>query len=150
MYRPDPRQPRCRFANLTGVSLGFGKRSFASSEQNDTMENYVSRGNDGLPTTRWTAASGDSGEWWAVDLGAVYDLTGYRVVFEKAADYRYRVEVSDNGSDWTVAADRSTSSGTAQTREESLDASGRYVRITYTGLPAGAWASHYEFEVFGS
>ena len=34
------------------------------------------KGNDGNESTMWIAANGDPGNWWMVDLGEAYQITG--------------------------------------------------------------------------
>jgi alpha-L-fucosidase len=87
-----------------------------------------------------------------VDLGASYTLNGTKVTFQYARNYRYKIEVSTDNINWTTVANKTTTTSTTQTRQDSFNATpGRYVRITYTGLPwyPVTWASQYEFEVYG-
>lgn len=132
-------------------NLALNKTATADSEQTSSGNN-ASKGNDGSTTTRWSANDGKTNHWWKVDLGASYTLTGTKVMFQYARNYRYKIEVSTDNINWTTVVDRTTTTSTAQTRQDSFSAvSGRYVRITYTGLPRypTTWASHYEFEVYG-
>jgi hypothetical protein len=88
-----------------------------------------------------------------VDLGAAYSLTGVKVRFQYARNYRYKIEVSKDNATWTTMVNQTSNSSTAQTRQHSFSAtSARYVRITYTGLPwyPTTWASHYELEIYGN
>ena len=136
------------FENLATASLAFNKTVEASSAET-TKSNFAASGNDGSPLSKWVANSDAIGEWWQVDLGGVYDLTGNRVTFEFANNYQYIIEVSEDGTSWTQVVDQSQTGSTRQVRSDSFNAAARYVRITYTGLPSGTWASHYEFEVYG-
>jgi hypothetical protein len=131
-------------------NLALNKPATADSEQ-ASRGNTASKGNDGNSSTRWCANDGRLNHWWKVDLGASYTLTGTKVRFQFARNYRYKIEVSTDNINWTIVVNRTTTTSTAQTRQDSFSATGRYVRITYTGLlwyPA-TWASHYEFEVYG-
>jgi phosphodiesterase/alkaline phosphatase D-like protein len=133
-------------------NLASNKSATADSEQT-SMGNTASKGNDGNSSTRWSANDGRLNHWWKVDLGASYTLTGIKVQFQFARNYRYKIEVSKDNINWTIVANRTTTTNTAQTRQDSFSATpGRYVRITYTGLPwyPTTWASHYEFEVYGN
>jgi len=116
------------------------------------MGNTANKGNDGNSSTQWSANDGRLNHWWKVDLGASYTLTGTKVIFQFARNYRYKIEVSTDNINWIVVVNQTTNISLAQTRQDNLSATpGRYVRITYTGLPyfQPAWASHYEFEVYG-
>ena len=134
----------------TSSNLALNKPATADSEQT-SAGNTANKGNDGNSTTRWSANDGRLNHWWKVDLGKSYTLTGTKVQFQYARNYRYKIEVSTNNITWTIVANQTANTSTAQTRLDSFSATGRYVRITYTGLPyfQPAWASHYEFEVYG-
>jgi hypothetical protein len=136
----------------SSTNLALNKPATADSEQT-SVGNTAGKGNDGNSSTRWSANDGRLNHWWKVDLGAVYTLTGTKVRFQFARNYKYKIEVSQDNTTWTVVANRTTTTSTAQTRQDSFSATpGRYVRITYTGLPwyFGTRASHYEFEVYGN
>jgi hypothetical protein len=136
--------------NITAaiVNLALGKTASASSSQS---ANPAGNGNDGSTGTRWCAANGNTGHWWKVDLGSSRAITGTEVMWEFARNYKYKVEVSADNSTWTLAVDKTTYSGTAQTQTDNFTATTRYVRITVTGLTTSptTWASFYEFRVFG-
>jgi hypothetical protein len=133
-------------------NLALNKPATADSEQT-SLGNTANKGNDGNSLTRWSANDGRLNHWWKVDLGGTYTLTGTKVQFQFARNYRYKIEVSADNINWTTLVNRTTTTSTAQTRQDSFSAtSGRYVRITYTGLPwyPTTWASHYEFQVYGN
>jgi hypothetical protein len=86
----------------------------------------------------------------------VRSLARFEVIWEyppQAAGlpYRYVVSVSQNGTSFTTAIDRSTNTDTMQIQTSDFPPSttGRHVRITATSLPTGAWASFFEARVFG-
>jgi Glycoside hydrolase family 2 C-terminal domain 5/F5/8 type C domain len=133
-----------------GTNLALGKVASADSAQ---AANPASSGNDGSTSSRWCANDGNANHWWQVDLGATFSLSRSEVMWEFSGRvYRYRVEVSSNGSTWTTVADKTTNASTAQTQSDPFSATARYVRITVTGLTTSpvTWASFYEFRVFGS
>lgn len=136
----------------TTSNLALNKPATADSEQ-AKRGNTAGKGNDGKSSTRWCANDGGLNHWWKVDLGASYTLTRTKVRFQFARNYRYRIEVSTDNINWTIVVNQTTTTSTAQTRQDSFSATpGRYVRIIYTGLPRypATWASHYEFEVYGN
>jgi beta-galactosidase len=130
-----------------GGNLAQGKTASADSAQ---TANPVASGNDGSTTTRWCANDGNLNHWWKVDLGASHALTGSEVMWEFARNYKYKVEVSTDNTNWTMAVDKTANASTAQTQNDPFTATARYVRITVTGLAASTWASFFEFRVFGS
>jgi hypothetical protein len=130
------------------VELAQGKPATAKTVQ---AANPVTNGNDGLDTTRFCAANGNTGNWWRVDLGAVHTLTRIEVMWEFARQYNYLVEVSADDQSYTTAVDRSTTTDSAQTQTLPFSGTARYVRITATALPTQppTWMSFFEVKVYG-
>lgn len=126
------------------ANVAYNKPASASSEETANPARY---GNDGITGTRWCANNGNTGNWWKVDLGQAYDLTQIDIMFEFADSYQYLIEKSTDNSSWSTLVDQRSATGTAQKRSHMLTGNARYVRITYTGLASGRWASHYEFSV---
>ncbi|HEX8632448.1 MAG TPA: discoidin domain-containing protein [Catenuloplanes sp.] len=129
------------------TDLAAGRPATADSAQTGRS---AALGNDGSPTTRWCAANGALGHWWQVDLGTAADLTSTQVSWEFARNYRYRISVSSDAATWTTAVDQTASTSSAKDRTDTFTARARYVRVTVTGLPAGTWASLFEFRAFGT
>jgi|GEM_PF-2286324 len=137
------------FSNSSNENnIALNKKSYSDSQQSGN-ENY--KGNDGNPNSRWCAADGSLNHWWSVDLGAVYDITGTEVIWEKANKiYKYKIEVSFNNRDWKTVVNKTKNNDKQQTQTDRFSVNAvRYVRITVTGLESGCWASFYEFKVFG-
>ena len=114
-------------------------------------------GNDGDLSTRWCAADLNTGHYWTLDLGALHTLRRIEIVWEYPSTatglpYGYLVAVSDDGVSFTTSIDRSATTDTMQTQTSNFPpaTTGRYVRITVTGLPSGSWASFWEAHVFGA
>jgi hypothetical protein len=111
----------------------------------------ASCGNDGNVATRWSANDGNTNHWWQVDLGAICSLTGDEVIWQfNGVVYDYTVAVSRDNTNWTEVVNQTANTSPAQDQANVFIATGRYVRITVTGLPAGDWASFDEFRVFGA
>jgi len=140
-----PSNPAPGFSKAANIALG--RPAFASSQEDG---HPVESGNDGDDTTRWCAINGGILQWWEVDLGATAVITNTRVLWEQNSIYQYKIEVSTNNANWTRAVNQTTNFTLAQTNSDYFSATGRYVRITLTGLQPGSWASFYEFQVFGS
>ena len=87
-----------------------------------------------------------------MDLGKAQDLTGIRIVWERdGVNYRYKVEGSEDGKDWTMLSDQTKTDSRDQDRTHEFLARGvRYVRVTATSLQPGAWASIFEVQVHGT
>jgi hypothetical protein len=143
-----PTKPRVATPVPPGTNLALRKPKTASTSSTSMSAMYA---NDGNTATRWEASSTGNNQWWAVDLGAVYELTGSEVMWQYARAYRYKVEVSADSKSWTVVADKTNNTSMDQVQRDSFGAAGRFVRITVTGLPPNTTrASIYEFRVFGN
>jgi hypothetical protein len=142
-----------------GIVVQLMGMATADSEQTNPMH-PASHGNDGLTGTRWCAANGNTGHYWALDFGTVRVLSRFEVIWEypnqaMGLTYGYVVDVSNDGATFTQAIDRSMNTDTMQIQTSDFppSTSGRYVRITVTRLPASmplaTWASFWEARVFG-
>ncbi|GGI45591.1 hypothetical protein GCM10008018_12930 [Paenibacillus marchantiophytorum] len=129
-------------------NLALGKSVSADSEET-SKGNVASNGNDGNTDTRWTANDGNLNHSWKVDLGSGTNMTGTEVLWEHNNVYKYKIEVSNDNLNWTTVSDKTGNTNPNQTQADNFTASGRYVRITVTGLASNEWASFYEFRVFG-
>ncbi|MFD2689235.1 alpha-L-fucosidase [Streptomyces phyllanthi] len=128
--------------------IAAGRTATASSEES-SKGNTAAKAVDGSTATRWCANNGNTGNWLKVDLGAAKSLTGARIAWElDATNYRYRIEGSTDNTTWTTLADRTGTTSTSQVQVAMFSASARYVRVTVTGLPSGAWASIRGLEVY--
>ncbi len=140
----------CRVYNESQPStrlLSQFRPATASSQQSG---NLASNATDVDATiTRWTAAAGTFPQWWQVDLGSVRPLRKSVIQWVDDGDryYRYRVEGSADGVNFTTLADR-TSNTTPAVTGDSLSGSARYVRVTVTGASAG-WAGFYDAQIYG-
>jgi DNA-directed RNA polymerase subunit RPC12/RpoP len=136
-------------APVSGVrnDIALNKPAFASSQQ---IQNPVQSGNDGNTQTRWCASNGSVPQWWEVDLGSPAVITNAQIIWERDSAYQYVIQVSSDNIQWTKLIDRTANAMASPINSDDFSASGRYVRIVVTGLAPGAWASFYEFRVFGS
>lgn len=131
----------------SGTAVAAGLPTSASSTQSG---NFPSCGNDGLPSTRWAASSKRYPQWWMVDLGGSTTVTGVRMDWYSGSRraYRYRIETSLDGVNFTTAADRSGNL-TKGVTTDAMSITARYVRVHVLGSSAsGAWASTNEVTVF--
>jgi len=140
------------------MDLSIGKTASASSEG----ENHAAAlGADHDIRTWWSAATGNPGEWYCLDLGSVMDVWAVQPNFADEAfplryegnpivPYKYIVEASLDGSTWTLFDDRSASDVT-NPHSLSVVSKGmkaRYVRVTSCGELPGKF-SLFDLRVFG-
>ena len=86
-----------------------------------------------------------------MDLGYAKKITnGTQVSWaQSGVAYQYKIETSLDNTNWTLQVDKTGNADTSQVQNDYFTGSARYVRITVTGMPSGAWASFYDFKVFG-
>jgi hypothetical protein len=129
-----------------------GKSATASSIESG-KGHVVANANDADRSTRWCAADAGAKQWWQVDLGKIQSVRYLTIDFEKEAkNYGYEVKVSNDTSTWQRIVNKSTSrfprwGGPTRAFHE-VDAKARYVRIEFTELQRGTWASIREFNVY--
>jgi hypothetical protein len=107
----------------------------------------IANANDGNPLTRWGSAFAADPQWLAIDLGAVWQVTEVRLLWEEAYATEYRIELSLDGRSWqTVYRTGSGSGGTVQVAVTRTPA--RYVRMVGTARRMDGYGySLYELEV---
>jgi type 1 glutamine amidotransferase/HEAT repeat protein len=133
---------------LVPVNLALNKPATASGSQPGHDPAHAV---DENLETRWCAPDNGDGYWWQVDLQKPEEVTGCRIAWEgEGKAYQYKIAGSADGSTWRTLVEPTGHDARPQNDEHKFAASGiRYVRVTVTKAPAGAWASFWEFEVFG-
>jgi hypothetical protein len=137
--------------------LSYNKKVSASSFLPDFEPEKA--GNEDIENW-WSAKTGNSGEWWQIDLGEKMTVNAVQVNFadfdftNKADNsyvcYQYRIESSDDGIDWKVLTDR-TKNIKDMPHElivQEKPAKTRFLRITNTKTVEGKF-SISGFRVFG-
>ena len=141
-----------KFVNITPATIPAGLISqfrpvTASSSSGGLLpESAV----DGTTLTPWTANGGGYPQWWRVDLGSMHNLTNIITYWYPGWSFQYRIEVSSNDVNYTVAVD-ATGNAVVGTTTNTFSAAARYVRITTTGItPSGGWASFLDCQIYGT
>lgn len=127
-------------------SIAIDKPALADGSESGHPANAA---NDENIMSRWCARDGQTNHWWKVDLGHIYPhLNGSEVYWQAKGAYQYRIDVSSDNQNWKTVVDKTMNSVAAGLMDDHFSGSGRFMRITVTGLPPGLWASFYEFRVF--
>nr|WP_221381399.1 ThuA domain-containing protein [Actinoplanes polyasparticus] len=139
-----------RVKELTGqppvTNLAQGKAATASSVENAGYP--AANAVDASTSTRWSSAFGDP-QWVQVDLGATYNISRVRLLWEAAYGSAYQIQTSANGSTWTTA--RSVTGGNGGEDDlTGLNAQARYVRVLGTTRATQWGYSLFTFEVYGN
>lgn len=104
---------------------------------------------DGNLGSRWESAHKDN-EWIYVDLQDIYQLTSFQIIWETASASDYRIQVSNNATDWiTILEVNGKQSENNRLDEAAIGGAGRYVRI-YCDHRSTNWGnSIYELRLYG-
>ena len=110
--------------------------------------------------TYWAAASGNAEEYASLDLGSTSDVYAIQINFaehdtkifgrQKNLFHRYKVEYSENGSDWTMLIDKlnNETDNSHEYFQLPQKVVCRYLKITNAQVPGGNFAIS-GFRVFG-
>ncbi|WP_420593838.1 AbfB domain-containing protein [Deinococcus sp.] len=130
-------------AGCTTTNAALNRPSLSSS--NETGNNLSGKAFDGDLVSRWSSAFSDN-EWIYVDLGSVQNICGVTLIWEAAYGSSFKVQVSNDASNWTDIY--STTTATGGTQNLKTAGSGQYVRMLgiKRGSPYGY--SLHEFQVF--
>jgi len=150
---PQENPPRDLDAKNVGNAAYKAAASASSSSSNETLP---SKATDGDVETSWRASgkleSGVTPPWLAIDLGKNLPLGIVEIVWEGSSrTYKYILEGSLDGSNWTKIGDESTAVPTSPDTISELSRLNfqgeryRYLRVT---LLAGRSPSIAEFRVF--
>lgn len=114
------------------VDLAYGKSVSASSVYNDEFRaEYAVDNNNG---TLWRPSKSYGEEWLEIDLGQVENIRRIWTQFEYPTSYyQYRIEVSKDGNDWQLFADKTGNTLAGSPAADYGNADARYVRLTLTG-----------------
>ncbi|MDF3071187.1 MAG: discoidin protein [Polyangiaceae bacterium] len=130
----------CKLADVAAGKVATASSALAS--------NLPANVTDADPNTSWKAGTANANEWARVDLGVAQNIKGVAFKFETPGAYGYKLETSANGFSW-VMKKVGTSAANAGWQDVSfVTTSARYVRVTFTSLPAGRSAAIGSMRVF--
>ncbi len=129
----------------TSSNLALNTLVTATSEENSGRRaDYAV---DGNTTTRWSSNASDA-QSITVDLGSIKSLCRVELLWEAAYGRDFTIDISTDGSSWTIAA--SITGNTSTNNVIPVSGSARYVRMTGITRATGYGYSLYEFRVFGT
>ena len=141
-------QPQRTFARsaVQTTNLALNKPATASSALGGNTANLAFDGNVG---SRWESLHGVDPSWVQVDLGATYNLTSVKLVWEPAYATAFQIQISGAATGpWTNIY--STTTGTGGTQTLAVTGTGQYVRMNGTARALPYGYSLWEFEVYGT
>mgnify|MGYP005750093611 CR=1 FL=1 len=147
VYGPDPDEEPVE----EDVNLALGRFATASADNYGNTPDKAVDGQVGK-NNRWAYEGGGVGDWLQVDLRQVCKINSVKIFWEGfgSIDVGYKVQLSNDGKQWTDAATVPISEHEATktiTFEEQQEA--RYVRILCTEHSGYPSVSIYELEVYG-
>jgi len=146
-YKPyQMRQPSA--PTTAKVNIAPQKPTRASSEAKGFPANLA---NDQDLSTYWQSNKAEPINWWQVDLENLFEVSEVNIIFPTSGNYRYKIEISEDAINWKMITALTQTNSTEKIRTHTAvdKASGRFLRITFTGLPDGKPASLIEVEVYG-
>ncbi|OKI32361.1 alkaline phosphatase [Streptomyces sp. TSRI0281] len=121
----------------------------ATSSSDEDASLAPAKAVDGDRNTRWGSAEGKDPQWIRLDLGKDATVSRVTVEWEDAYADAYRIEMSADGSKWTVlAAETAGNGGTDEWT--GLTGKGRYLRVYGTSRGTEWGYSIKELEAFGA
>jgi hypothetical protein len=129
------------------ANLATRKAATASSHESGLFYDLpAANAVDGDPSTRW-ASNWDDNEWITVDLGASQPVGRVVLNWEAAYGKSYKIQVSDDGTNWRDVFSTTTGSG-GQEVDRFPVTNARYVRMQGVQRGTGYGYSLYEFQVY--
>lgn len=128
--------------------LALNRTATASSESEG---HAPAKAVDGDPSTRWAQGLGlPDPSWLQVDLGQDTAVSTVVTTFELPSGYKYRLEYSTDGQNWSTFEDHTAGSTTARTNYAFADTPviARFLRLTVTGS-SGNGGSLYALQAYG-
>jgi rhamnogalacturonyl hydrolase YesR len=116
----------------TVFDLAQGKTASSDAAKSG---NPASNAADGHPGTYWDPGNANANHWLKIDLGATMDISETEVTWQTPLQaFKYRIEVSQDNTQWTIFADKTNNTLVSQTYSDKLVSKAvRYVRLTITG-----------------
>jgi beta-galactosidase len=142
-------QPATVSSSNSVTTFGLDNPTRASSE---APGHSARAANDGNSATFWQANEGDFNAWWQVDMERLVTVERIKLTFPSEKNYRYQIEISNDGANWKPVVDQTQTKSTVKVRTDSSQkgANGRFLRVSFPSLPAGTPAALVEVEVSGS
>ncbi len=140
-------------SGYTGVNIALNKNTFESGHETTIfLVSYPSSlAVDGNTGTRFSSNFADNA-WITVDLGATYNISGVKLLWEAAYGKSYKIQTSADNTSWTDIYSTTTGDGNTDDLTGGLaTGTGRYVRMqgVLRGFPTAGY-SMYEFQIYGT
>lgn len=127
-------------------NLALDKQVTTTSYDGTTIGNNIV---DNDVSTRWSAETYPQSA--TIDLGEECIISKFEVHTYQDRNYLYIIEVSSDGTHFVKIVDRSSYTSTTQPISDTVNTTGRYIKVTVSGANgySGAWISITELKVYG-
>lgn len=152
-----PMKSYLSLSSFTPAPASYLKRNIAvgstiTASTTEQGSNVAQCAIDGSMSTRWASVQGNDNEWLLVDLGKVSTFNAVSINWESAYGKAYRIEVSEDGKNYTQIVHKTDGTGGSGTEKEdkfdfSTPISARYVRWVGEQRGTGWGYSIYEFSI---
>lgn len=132
----DPEEPKPNLALNAIATASAESESFPASNACD-----------GNRSTRWSAPDHSPNEWISLDLGDQYDLSKIVLYWDYSCAYKYDIQISNDGINWTQAYTTDSASGGVE-YISLAGKSARYVKFLGRELATPWGYSMFEMEVY--
>ncbi|MGL4992153.1 MAG: discoidin domain-containing protein [Sarcina sp.] len=133
----------------SGLNLALNKPVVASASETSTFT--PEKVTDGNLATRWSSGSFNSGKQWIyIDLEEVKEFDKIRLHWEGANAKDYKIEVSNDASEWTQVYRDQDAPGGEEIINFDTPQNARYVRVYCEKNNPSVWTSVslYEIEIY--
>ncbi|WP_164234775.1 chondroitinase-B domain-containing protein [Microbacterium hydrocarbonoxydans] len=132
---------------LAETLISQGRPATASSLETSAFPAFAAV--DGSSTTRWASEEGVDPQWITVDLGEGATVSRVLLNWEVAYASKYKVQISDDGTNWTTLKDETAGNGGTDDIT-GLSGTGRYLRVYGTARGTSYGYSLWELQVYGT
>lgn len=123
--------------NESPIVQKFGRNNptFSSSSINGHTSGFAA---DGNPETYWQAATDDAEPHWILDTEKNLALNYLKIQFPRPAVYQYRIETSENKTDWKILFSNEKNTKPENSFQFAIPekTNARFVRIVFLNTPA--------------
>ncbi|MPQ45252.1 discoidin domain-containing protein, partial [Clostridium tarantellae] len=132
-------------------NLALNKQAVSSSNETDYFTaNLVTDGNNESASSRWSSGAfiNDEHQWIYIDLGEITEFDTVKLYWEVANATIYRIEVSNDATNWTSVYRTTEGMGGVETITLTSIQSARYVRVYCEKNNTVISVSLYEIEIY--
>jgi len=147
--RPYVRYVKSSQSSRQADSALFG-RDNPTRASSEAAGHSAAMANDGNPATYWQSADNQPTAWWQVDLERIVTISQIKLRFPSEHRHAYTVEASEDGAAWKRVFDQSGSASSGNDEIQTAVITGRFLRITFTGIAPGHPAALSEISVPGT